>query len=179
MSRALRLGLVVLLVLLSSAALAHDLAGQDRLLCKAGTVTACTEDGHYIKATPFDFNVPQFVEVDLEPKRISTLGTSGQDRSTDIRHVERTDGYIVLRGAEQGRAFSFVINEPMGLVTVAIAGAGLNRSHEFAPERSLPLSHRHNRNNDSTTRGCIISSSTGTRYAATSHPGRFGGRESG
>jgi hypothetical protein len=42
MSRELRLGLVVLFVILSSTALAHDLAGQDRLLCKAGTVTACT-----------------------------------------------------------------------------------------------------------------------------------------
>ena len=126
MLREARLGLVVMCILVYSAAFADDLAGRDRFLCSAGTVTAFTEDGYRIKAAPFDFNIPQFVEMDLQARRLSTLQASGQDRSTDIKYVERTGGHIVLQGVEEGRTFSWLIDESMGLVTVAIAVDGFN-----------------------------------------------------
>jgi hypothetical protein len=104
---------------------ADDLTGRDRLLCSAGTVTACSEDGDCFKGIPFDFNIPEFVEVDLQAKRLSTTEASGENRTSPITHLKREDGVILLQGFEAGRAFSFLINEAAGLVTVAITADGI------------------------------------------------------
>jgi len=121
-----RLALLAMVILPSSAVLADDLTGHDHLLCAAGTVTACSEDGDCFKGTPFDFNVPLFVEVDLQAKMLSTTDASPQKRTSPIQHLKRQDGFIVLQGDEGGRAFSFMINESAGLVTVAMALDGFN-----------------------------------------------------
>jgi len=121
-----RLALLAAVILFPSAAFADDLTGHDQILCAAGTVTACSEDGECVKGAPFDFNVPQFVEVDLEAKTLSTTEASPERRSTPIAHMKRADGFIVLQGEEGGRAFSFMINEPAGLATVAVALDGFN-----------------------------------------------------
>lgn len=126
MLKYVRPALMVAFLLLSSAAFADDLTRQDYLLCSAGTVTACSEDGNCFTGTPFDFNVPQFVEVDLRAKRLSTTAASGENRTTPINHLQRKDGVILLQGEEKGQAFSFLINEPAGLVTVAMARDGVS-----------------------------------------------------
>ena len=47
---------------------------------------------------------------------------------TPIRSLSREDGLIVLQGIEAGRAFSFVIDEESGMVSVAVARDGLTVS---------------------------------------------------
>ena len=71
-------------------------------------------------------NVPQFIEVDLEAKRLATTEASGENRQTPIEHLRRVDGNIVFHGFEMGRAFSWVIDEASGRVTVAIATDGIS-----------------------------------------------------
>lgn len=121
-----RLLMVVSLVLLSSAVLAEDLTGHDRFLCSARSVTACTEDAVCVTGTPLEFNVPQFVEVDLASKMLSTTAANPDYRTTPINQLKREDGFILLQGSQGGRAFSFMINESLGLVTVAVATDGFN-----------------------------------------------------
>jgi hypothetical protein len=118
--------MVVGLVLMSSAAMAEDLTGRDRFLCSARNVTACTEDGVCVNGTPLEFNVPQFVEVDLGAKMLSTTAAAPEYRTTPINHLKREDGVILLQGSQGDRAFSFMINESLGLATVAIATDGFN-----------------------------------------------------
>ncbi len=57
-------------------------------------------------------------------KRLSTTTASGLNRTTPIKHVDRQDGTIVLQGFEMGRAFSWIITEATGQVTVAVAFEG-------------------------------------------------------
>jgi hypothetical protein len=128
MLRYARLALVVVFVLLCSAAFADDLTGQNHLLCSAGAVVACADDGNCTNGDPFDLNIPQFVVVDLQAKMLSTTPASGQNRTSPIAHLIRENGNIVLQGFEGGRAFSFLINETTGLVTVAMATDGFSIS---------------------------------------------------
>lgn len=118
------LSLAVLLALGGHAAWADDLTGSDRLLCAAVQATHCVEEGDCVIDLPWNLNIPEFIEIDLIEKRLSTTAASGSNRATAIEHLSRQDGTIVLQGFEMGRAFSFVITEATGQLSVAVAREG-------------------------------------------------------
>jgi len=121
--RALR-RVVLLVALAASAAIpaaADDLTGINRILCTSVQVTVCNESGDCVIDLPWNVNVPQFIEIDLPSKRMNTTKASGENRSTPIEHLRREGGTIVLQGFERGRAFSFVITEATGALSVAVA----------------------------------------------------------
>lgn len=114
------------LLIASAPALADDVAGAERLLCATRVVVACSSDGECDSVSPTDIRVPQFVEVDLKHKRLATTKASGEDRSTEIVNVQRDAGRLVLQGYENGRAFSFVIEEKTGQSSMSVAMDGLS-----------------------------------------------------
>ena len=75
---------------------------------------------------PWKLDIPQFIEVDLDERTLSTTEASGENRSTPIKNLEREEGLIILQGYEKGRAFSFVIAEEDGMASIAVARDGLN-----------------------------------------------------
>jgi hypothetical protein len=115
---------VALVALGGPAAFADDATGADRLLCHADTINICYDDGTCEAGSADALNLPQFIEVDLVAKRLSTTKASGLNRATAIESMKRPEGAgtIVLQGFEKGRAFSFVIEEKTGAVTIAVAG---------------------------------------------------------
>ena len=118
--------LAVVVVTGAQAASADDLTGTDRFLCTPIQATLCVEDGECAVELPWNENIPQFIEADLEAKRLSTTEASGENRTTPIEHLRREDGNIVFHGFEMGRAFSWVIDEATGRVTAAIATDGIS-----------------------------------------------------
>ena len=122
--------LVSAVALLSAAgpALADDLHGLDRILCSSVSATVCTADGDCETDLPYNWNIPQFIEIDLAKKVLSTTKASGENRQTPAATLQRADGWIYLQGVEGGRAFSFVIDETSGLVSVAVARKGVTVS---------------------------------------------------
>jgi hypothetical protein len=77
---------------------------------------------------PWNLNIPQFIQVNLKDKTLSTTKASGENRSTPIRNLVREEGKIFLQGVELGRAFSFVIDEKSGMLSVAVAREGITVS---------------------------------------------------
>jgi hypothetical protein len=119
---------IAVAVLLLTAALlgatplgADDVSQSDAFLCAAIQATGCVVNDECVIATPSYWKIPEFIEVDLAKKTLSTTQASSAYRVTPIKHVERADGLIILQGAEAGRAFSFVIHEESGSVSVAVA----------------------------------------------------------
>jgi hypothetical protein len=108
--------------------MADDLHGVDRILCSAVSATVCTVDGDCETDLPYNWNIPQFIEIDLAKKILSTTKASGENRQTPAATLARADGWIYLQGVEGGRAFSFVIDETTGLVSIAVARKGLTVS---------------------------------------------------
>ena len=100
---------------------ADDLSGADRILCAAVQATVCGSGGECEIGLPWQWNIPQFVEIDLEAKTLGTTKASGENRATPIDNVQRSDGLIFLLGIEAGRAFSFVIEEETGILSAAVA----------------------------------------------------------
>jgi hypothetical protein len=105
-----------------------DLTGKDRLLCTAVHVMQCTSDGECQNTTPQQLNLPEFVEVDLKARMVSTTKASGENRTSPIGNVTREGGLIVFQGVQTGRAFSFVIGESGGLASVSVAGEDMTVS---------------------------------------------------
>ncbi len=116
--------MAVTLVMTSAAAVADDLTGHEKFLCSVGDVTMCNANWECETASPSWFNIPDFIEVDLEAGLLKTTKASRENRQTPILHVTREDGLIVLQGLEMGRAFSFNIEEATGVLAVAATRPG-------------------------------------------------------
>jgi len=127
-TRVLLLCVAVLSAAGSAGVRADDVTGADRLICASIQATACTVDEDCVMATPSDWNIPSFIEIDLAGKMLSTTAASGEPRATPIKHLEREDGLIMLQGSEAGRAFSFVVTEETGTISVAVARDGVTVS---------------------------------------------------
>lgn len=116
--------LIVLALAVPSAASADDLTGHQEFLCTAVHVSVCDDDGECTSDQPWNLNIPQFIEVNLKDKKLSTTKASGENRSTPIKNLERADGLIAVQGFETGRAFSFLITEKTGMLVASVAREG-------------------------------------------------------
>ena len=116
--------LTVILALAGQAGWADDLTDSNRFLCASVQATMCFEDGECVVDLPSNLNIPEFVEVDLNAKRLSTTAASGLNRADPDRTRRPRERDHFLQGFEMGRAFSWVITEQTGQVTVAVATEG-------------------------------------------------------
>lgn len=114
-----------LAVFTGSPVAADDVSGARHVLCSVSEVTVSTDGGVCEVDLPSSLNLPRFFEIDLESGRMATTEASGENRATTVESVRREDGLVILQGVENGRAFSFLLAEESGLVTIAVARDGL------------------------------------------------------
>ena len=89
MGRIKLLAVIVAVMTVAGLALADDLTGANKFLCTAVHAVGCDVDGDCESGPPWNLNIPQFIEIDLEAKRLSTTKASGENRSTPIKNLER------------------------------------------------------------------------------------------
>ena len=119
-----RIAATVLLLLPTALlpARADDVSGTERMLCSIREVNFCGPGLPCAGGLPQDWNVPDFIEIDLAAKELRTTRASEQNRKTPIRSFSRENGDLILVGEEQGRAFAFSVHEQTGDLTVTLAG---------------------------------------------------------
>lgn len=113
-------------ILAINTAVAENLEGVDEMVCAAGQAQICLETGDCYSATPYELDVPDFVVINTRKKTVSTTKASGLNRATDFTRVDKINGVIYLQGIEGGRAFSFVIHEATGRMTVGVSRDGIS-----------------------------------------------------
>jgi hypothetical protein len=123
-----KLSMVIAGIAGAGIAQAENLNGVEEMICAASQVQICIEDDTCYAATPEDLGIPDFVVIDTDKQTISTTKASGLNRSTDFSAASKADGLIYLQGIEGGRAFSFVIDETTGRMTVSVARDGFSVS---------------------------------------------------
>ena len=119
-----KIAALVLALTFTSQAAADVLQGADRLLCVPGPVSHCVVNEGCNTEPPEGESIPEFLEVDLKGKTLSTTRASGEDRTTPIQNLTRESGYIYLQGMENGRTFSMVISEGTGDLTFTVSTDG-------------------------------------------------------
>lgn len=110
--------------LLAAPTVADDTRGKDRLLCTAETLTVCIDTGECAAGDEDELNIPHFFIVNLSENQLETTQASGEDRQTPIRAVSRADDLLILQGSQNQRAFSIVITEPTGIMSLSAAADG-------------------------------------------------------
>jgi hypothetical protein len=116
-----RRGILTLAIFALAAILRGDnLSGKDHVLCTTLHVGQCTSDGQCKSEPQGSLNVPQFFEVNLKDHTVTTTKASGENRSSPVGNLSRDAGIILFQGAENGRAYSFLINESSGMASIAI-----------------------------------------------------------
>jgi hypothetical protein len=121
-----KLAIAIAGVLLGGLVHADKLEGVNEMVCAPAQVQICIENDTCYSATPAELGVPDFVIIDTKKKTISTTKSSDQNRSSPFTSVLKSDGLIFLQGIEDERAFSFVIEEATGQMTVAVANDGIS-----------------------------------------------------
>ena len=106
--------------------MAENLEGADELLCAARHAQISFENAECFSVAPWELFLPDFAVIDTKEKSVSTTKASGQNRSSPLSSVERSDGIIYLQGIEGNRTFSFVIEESSGHMTVAVVRDGFS-----------------------------------------------------
>ena len=112
--------LATLLGLSAIAAGANQITGEDTFVCTAWRAVSCSTETDCENSEAWRLNIPDFVRVDLSAKEMSTLRGADEARTTAVDGVVRSDGRIFLSGAQEDRAFSWVINEETGEGTMSI-----------------------------------------------------------
>ncbi len=120
--------LLLLITVVPTVALADDVGDSDHILCTSIQATVCYMDEDCEIGTPWNWNIPQFIEIDFAEKVLRTTKASEENRQTPFKNLEREAGMIFLQGVERGRAFSFVIEEETGLASIAVARNGVTVS---------------------------------------------------
>ncbi len=120
--------LVLLITIVPTVALADDVTDSEGILCTAVQATVCFMEGDCEIGAPWNWNIPQFIEIDFAEKMLRTTRASGENRQTPFKNIEREGGLIFLQGVERGRAFSFTIEEETGLASIAVARNGVTVS---------------------------------------------------
>src|SRR5262249_15902794 len=88
----------------------------------ANTASACCDDGECASGSAAELNIPQFVEIDVAAKTISSTKASGNFRSSNVANLKRDNGQILLQGMEKNRPYTTLIDEKPGTLLAAIAG---------------------------------------------------------
>jgi len=120
-----KLAIVFAGIMTGGLAQADNLEGVKEMLCAVSQVQICIENDTCYSALPAALNIPDFVIINPGKKTLTTTEASNQNRSTSFSSVEREGGLIYLQGIENGRAFSFVIEETSGRMTVAVSRDGI------------------------------------------------------
>jgi hypothetical protein len=105
------------------AAGAASFDGSRPLLCAPTDVAQCDPAARCERVSPSEVDLPSFLRLDFKRKAISNI--EPPERSTAIENVRSVDGLTILQGAENGRAWSIVVDQATGKLTGSVAdGAG-------------------------------------------------------
>jgi len=122
MNKAIKMILPVLFVFfLPLASTAGDFDGSKPLLCAIIEEFDCTPGDECLSGTAESINIPQFLKIDFKEKVISGKREDGKVRSTTVRKTERVDGKMILQGIQNGKAWSMVLTEATGKMTITAA----------------------------------------------------------
>lgn len=110
---------------LAGTALASDFDGSKPLLCAATVSHDCGTYGPCVDGPPRAVGAPEFFRVDVAGKRITVVGGSDGERTSEINNVHQRDGRLALQGYENGYAWAMEIMGDDGGMVVTGAGDGV------------------------------------------------------
>lgn len=108
-----------LLLLIGSAAVkAGPYDGTANLICSSIHTVECSGDGSCFQGRAEDINLPQFFRLHFDEMVVRRRTPEGNERSSKIDTLRRDAGELILQGVEEGLAWSLVVDEDVGRMTL-------------------------------------------------------------
>ena len=103
---------------------AEDFDGSKPLVCAAIFSAECNAgEQECITGAPWMINIPVFMRVDFEAKKVTTTKQWDTTRTSTISHVGKLDaGHTAIQGVDSTFVWSMLITEETGSMTLGIAG---------------------------------------------------------
>lgn len=108
-------------LVLPQIAAAGDFDGKTNLLCAVMDASGCDAAGNCTSGRARAFDLPDFFDINFQTKELRPRSDEADQTVSPIREVFEESGKLVLQGAENGHAWSIVINQKNGDFTGAIA----------------------------------------------------------
>lgn len=93
--------------------------GSRDLLCAPTDVAECDLAARCERVSVSEVDLPPFLRVQFGKKRLVSLATP--ERVTAIDNIRSVDGMTILQGAENGRAWSLVVDQQTGRLSGSVA----------------------------------------------------------
>jgi hypothetical protein len=118
--RILVIALFVLMVTMLVSAQEGIFDGSRPFVCAVIHANECDAAGCR-QVTVHDLDAPRFFKVDIAKKHIIGTLEDQTTRDVEIQHVSHLNGNLILQGVQQGRAWSMVISETTGKMTLSVS----------------------------------------------------------
>jgi hypothetical protein len=110
-------------VMFAPGAFAAGLDGSRDLVCAAVNVVACAEGPGCVQGLAKNFELPEFMFVDMKAKVVrATAESPYKDVDSPIKNSETTGSQLILQGVENGHGWSMSIDRSSGRMTTTLSG---------------------------------------------------------
>lgn len=108
----------MLLVGCATPAAASGFDGSRDLLCAPTDIAECDFAARCERVSPSEVDLPHFLRLQFARKQLVSVVTP--ERATPIESVRSLNGMTILQGAENGRAWSLVIDQQSGVMSGSV-----------------------------------------------------------
>lgn len=106
------------------AAQAAGFDGSKPFVCAIVEASECGEAVDCRRVGVQEIDCPRFFRVDLSKKIVTGILADQTTREVEVQSSAHVDGNLILQGVQGGRAWSLVVSEATGKMTLTVAGAG-------------------------------------------------------
>ena len=103
--------------MLPATAPAAPMDGSAPMLCALSSVVECSRKGECERSSAEDAGVPPFVRINVQQRVLSSVDGA---RTSPTTSVQRTNGYLMIRGMHNERVWGAVIEEQTGQMTATV-----------------------------------------------------------
>jgi hypothetical protein len=98
--------------------------GSKPFVCAIITAHECTTSNECKQVNVQRIDCPRFLTVDVGKKIITGKTEDLSVRNVEIKSISHVDANLILQGIQKGRAWSMVVAETTGKVTLSVSGKG-------------------------------------------------------
>lgn len=120
--RMLMIALLVVAGILPISANAAEFNGSKPFICTIIEAYECEPNADCKRVTVQDIDCPRFLRVDVSKKIIVGTMTDQSTRDVEIQSSAHVEGNFILQGVQKDRAWSMVVSESTGMMTLTVTG---------------------------------------------------------
>jgi len=98
---------------------AKEITEKDQLICAVTETALCRANEKCIEGSVEVVDLPALLRLDLEKKTIASTRLSGEQRTSTINAVNKSEHNLILQGVQEGSGWSMTIDRKNGQMSVS------------------------------------------------------------